>query len=167
MPRAQHKISQSSQPSQSDRRGQALYEQDFYAWVGEQVEALRSGHTQGLDIENLAEEIEDMGRSQRRAVKSALIIILIHLLKYRYKYRYQPQHRTNSWRASIREHRRRVRDELADSPSLRPHIEHILDDCYQDTCEAAADKSGLPVTTFPAVCPFALEQALDRNFLPG
>ena len=103
MPRAQHKI---SQPSQSDRRGQALYEQDFYAWVEEQVEALRSGHTQGLDIENLAEEIEDMGRSQRRAVKSALIIILIHLLKYRY----QPQHRTNSWRASIREHRRRVRD---------------------------------------------------------
>ena len=163
MPRAQHKISQSSQPSQSDRRGQALYEQDFYAWVGEQVEALRSGHTQGLDIENLAEEIEDMGRSQRRAVKSALIIILIHLLKYRY----QPHHRTNSWRASIREHRRRVRDELADSPSLRPYIERILDDCYQDAREAAADESGLPVVTFPAVCPFALEQALDRNFLPG
>lgn len=160
MPRAQHKI---SQPSQSDRRGQALYEQDFYAWVGEQVEALRSGHTQGLDIENLAEEIEDMGRSQRRAVKSALIIILIHLLKYRY----QPQHRTNSWRASIREHRRRVRDELADSPSLRPYIELILDDCYQDAREAAADESGLPVATFPTVCPFALEQALDRNFLPG
>ena len=91
MPRAQHKI---SQPSPSDRRGQTLYEQDFYAWVGEQVEALRSGHTQGLDIENLAEEIEDVGRSQRRAVKSALIIILIHLLKYRH----QPQHRTNSWR---------------------------------------------------------------------
>ena len=103
-----------------------------------------------------------MGRSQRRAVKSALIIILSHLLKYRY----QPDRRTNSWRATIREHRRRVRDELADSPSLRPYVERILDGCYQDAREAAADESGLPIGTFPAACPFVLEQVLDRNFLP-
>ena len=156
MPRAQPlENPQASQPG-------GLYEQDFFAWVEEQVGALRSGQTHRLDIENLAEEIEDTGRSQRRAVKSALIIILGHLLKYRY----QPDRRTNSWRATIREHRRRVRDELADSPSLRPYIERILDDCYQDAREAAADESGLPIVTFPAACPFALEQVLDRNFLP-
>lgn len=158
MPRAQPlEKPQASQPG-------GLYEQDFSAWVEEQVKALRSGQTQELDIENLAEEIEDMGRSQRRAVKSDLIIILSHLLKYRY----QPDRRTNSWRATIREHRRRVRDELADSPSLRPYpySERIPDDCYQDAREAAADESGLPIATFPAVCPFVLEQVLDRKFLP-
>jgi hypothetical protein len=126
---------------------QGLYEQDFYAWVVEQVATLRSGQMQRLD----------MGRSQRRAVKSALTIILIHLLEYRY----QAERRTNSWRATIREHLQRVRDELADSPSLRPYIEQIL-----DAREAAADESGLPIATFPTVCPFTLEQALDRNFLP-
>ena len=149
------KVSPLSQP-------QGLYKQDFYAWVVEQAAALRSGQTQRLDVENLAGEIEDMGRSQRRAVKSALTIILIHLLKYRY----QAERRTNSWRATIREHRRRVRDELADSPSLRPYIEQILDGCYQDAREAAADESGLPIATFPTACPFLLDQALDRNFLP-
>ena len=159
MPRAQSL--EKSQAAQAG--GRALYEQDFHAWTEEQVGALRSGQTHGLDIEHLAEEIEDMGRSQRRAVKSALLIILSHLLKYRY----QPDRRTNSWRATIREHRRRVRDELADSPSLRPYSERILAECYQDAREAAADESGLPVGTFPAACPFALEQALDRNFLPG
>ncbi len=141
---------------------QGLYEQDFYAWVLHQVAALRSGQTQQPDVENLAEEIEDMGRSQRWAVKSALTLILIHLLKYRY----QAERPTNSWRATIREHRRRVRDELADSPSLRPYIEQILDGCYQDAREAAADESHLPVATFPTACPFALEQALDRDFVP-
>lgn len=156
MPRAQPmEKPQVSQPG-------GLYEQDFSAWVEEQVGALRSGQTHRLDSENLAEEIEDMGRSQRRVVKSALIIILSHLLKYRY----QPNRRSNSWRATIREHRRRVRDELADSPSLRPYTERILDNCYQDTREAAADESGLPIVTFPAACPFALGQTLDRNFLP-
>ena len=156
MPRAQPlEMPQASQPG-------GLYERDFSAWVEDQVGALRSGQTHRLDMENLAEEMEDMGRSQRRAVKSALIIILSHLLKYRY----QPDRRTNSWRATIREHRRRVRDELADSPSLRPHVERILDDCYQDARESAADESGLPIGTFPAACPFVLEQVLDRSFLP-
>ena len=148
------KISPLAQP-------QGLYEQDFYAWVVEQVAALRSGQTQRLDIENLAEVIEDMGRSLRRAAKSALTIILIHLLKYRY----QAERRTNSWRATIREPRRRVRDELADSPSLRPYIRQILDAFYLDAREAASDESGLPIATFPTACPFTLEQTLDRNFL--
>ncbi len=154
------KVSPLSQTQVAQPHG--LYEQDFYAWVVEQAAALRSGQTQQLDVENLAEEIEDMGRSQRRAVKSALTIILIHLLKYRY----QAERRTNSRRATIREHRRRVRDELADSPSLQPYIEQIPDGCYQDAREAAADESDLLVATFPTACPFSLEQALDRNFLP-
>jgi hypothetical protein len=140
----------------------SFYEQDYYAWTEEQAALLRAGQTAGLDLDHLAEEIEDMGRSQRRAVKNALIVVLVHLLKYRF----QPERRTNSWRATIREHRRRLRDEFADSPSLRPYAEHIFAECYQDACEEAADEAGLPPEVFPPACPFTLDQVLDRNFLP-
>ena len=124
----------------------SLYEQDYYAWTEEQVGLLRLGQTANLDLANLAEEIEDMGRSQRRAVKSALIVVLVHL----FKYRFQAGRRSNSWRATLREHRRRLRDEFVDSPSLRPYTEQIFADCYQDACEDAADETGLPQETFPA-----------------
>jgi hypothetical protein len=139
-----------------------LYERDYYAWTEEQAALLRAGHTVDLDLANLAEEIEDMGRSQRRAVKSALIIVLVHLLKYRF----QPQRRSNSWRATLREHRRRLRDEFADSPSLRLYAESLLAECYQDACEEVADETGLPWETFPTACSFTLDQVLNRSFLP-
>ncbi len=139
-----------------------LYERDFYAWTVEQAAALRSGQLRRVDVEHVAEEVEDMGKSQRRGVKSALTVVLIHLLKYRF----QPERRTNGWRATLREHRRRVRDDLADSPSLRPYTERIFAECYRDAREAAADESGLPVSTFPPVCPFTPEQAFDSGFLP-
>ena len=142
---------------------ESSYEQDYYAWTEEQAVLLRTGQVADLDVVNLAEEIEDMGRSQRRAVKSTLVVLLVHLLKYRF----QSERQTNSWRATIREHRRRLRDEFADSPSLRLYAEQIFVTCYEDACEQAADETGLPSETFPAICPFTLEQVLDRNFLPG
>ncbi|MGH8611729.1 MAG: DUF29 domain-containing protein [Gammaproteobacteria bacterium] len=140
----------------------SLYEQDYYAWTEQQVALLQAERLAEIDIAHLVEEIEDMGRSQRRAVKSALLVVLIHLLKYRF----QPTHRTQSWRATLREHRRRLRDEFADSPSLEPYAERVFAECYQDACEDAADETGLPLATFPPVCPFTLEHVLDRNFLP-
>lgn len=143
-------------------RPQQLYERDFYAWTVEQAAALRSGRLRRVDVEHVAEEVEDMRKSQRRAIKSAVTVILIHLLKYRY----QLDHRSNIWRAALREHRRRVRDDLADSPSLRPYVEQVLGTCYQDARKAEADESGVPRATFPAVCPFAENQILDAEFLP-
>ena len=143
-------------------RPQQLYERDFYAWTVEQATALRSGQLRRVDLEHVAEEVEDMGKSQRRAVKSAATVILIHLLKYRY----QPDHRSNSWRVTLREHRRRVRDDLADSPSLRPYTDRVFAECYRDARAAAADESGLSISTFPTMCPFTLEQAFDSVFLP-
>lgn len=149
------KVSSLAQPQQ-------LYERDFYAWTVEQATALRSGQLRRVDLEHVAEEVEDMGKSQRRAVKSAVTVILIHLLKYRY----QPDHRSNSWRATLREHRRRVRDDLADSPSLRPYTDRVFAECYRDARAAAADESGLSISTFPTMCPFTPEQAFDSGFLP-
>ena len=140
-------------------RPQQLYERDFYAWTVEQATALRSGQLRRVDLEHVAEEVEDMGKSQRRAVKSALTVILIRLLKYRY----WPDHRSNNCRATLRERRRRVRDGLADSPSLRPYVEQVLGTCYQDARKAEADESGVPRATFSAVCPFSENQILDRG----
>jgi hypothetical protein len=139
-----------------------LYEQDYYAWTEQQAALLQAGRFTEIDLAHLIEEVEDMGRSQRRAVKSALLVVLIHLLKYRF----QPTHRTQSWRATLREHRRRLRDEFADSSSLRPYAERVFAGCYQDAYEEAADETGLPLVAFPSICPFTLEQVLDRNFLP-
>jgi Domain of unknown function DUF29 len=142
--------------------GDALYEQDYYAWTEQQAALLQAGRFTEIDLAHLIEEVEDMGRSQRRAVKSALLVVLIHLLKYRF----QPTHRTQSWRTTLREHRRRLRDEFADSPSLKPYAEQVFAECYQDACEEAADETGLPLAAFPSICPFTLEQVLNRNFLP-
>ena len=139
-----------------------LYEQDYYAWTEQQVALLQTGRFAEIDLVHLIEEVEDIGKSQRRAVKSALLVVLIHLLKYRL----QPTHRTQSWRVTLREHRRRLRDEFADSPSLTPYAERVLAECYQDAYEEAADEMGLPLAAFPPACPFTLEQVLDRNFLP-
>ena len=139
-----------------------LYDRDYHGWIQEQVALLRSGHIDEVDAMNLAEEVEDMGKRQRHAVASNLVIVLLHLLKYKY----QPDQRTNSWRASIREHRRRLRKEFEDSPSLRRHAEEIFAECYEDALEQAADETGLSLGVFPESCPFALAQVLDKAFLP-
>ena len=140
-----------------------LYDRDYYAWTQEQVDLLRAGRVNEIDLANLAEEVEDMGKRQKQAVASNLVVVLLHLLKYRF----QPEQRANSWRASIREHRRRLRKAFEDSPSLRRYTEEVLVECYLDACEQAADETGLPAVVFPEHCPFSLDQVLDKDFLPG
>jgi len=139
-----------------------LYDRDYLRWIEEQSVLLRNGRFEALDAVNLAEEIADMGKSQKRAVDSALTVILIHLLKYRC----QPEQRSNSWRATLREHRRRLRRDFADSPSLRRYAETVFVECYQDARALAADETGLPPGAFPRECPFSVEQALNPDFLP-
>ena len=96
----------------------ATYETDFYQWTQEQAALLRQGKLRALDVANLIEEIEDMGRSGQRAVESYLRNILMHLLKWKY----QPERRGNSWRLSIKDSRHQVAKRLKESPSLKPRI---------------------------------------------
>lgn len=110
-----------SQPSHS----QSLYELDYLQWIETTVEKLQRQDYTDVDWENLIEEIADMGRSERRSLKSSLIVILVHLLKWQF----QPERRSGSWEGSIIEHRRRVRDALQDSPSLIPYLESIFVEC--------------------------------------
>ena len=139
-----------------------LYDRDYYLWLKHTAQLIKEGKFSELDTANLIEEIEDMGRSEKRAVKSNLVILLLHLLKYKY----QPAKRTNSWKASIREHRRRLRDDFKVSPSLKRYFEEVFDECYQDGRELAADETGLPIHTFPTKSPFTPSEALNPDYLP-
>ena len=148
--------------AESIQHRKSLYDKDFHAWLQHQAILLRDDRLSELDRKNLFEEIEAMGRSERHALESNLIVVLLHLLKYQY----QPTRRSNSWRASIREHRRRIRRALSDSPSLKPFLQQIHPGAYREARALAADETGLARTRFPTVIPYTLEQVLDPDFLP-
>ena len=140
----------------------SLYERDFNLWVEEQARLLKEGRFEQLDIANLVEEVEGLGASERRAVRNNLVVVLKHLLKYRY----QPGRRSRSWLSSIAEHRRRLRDDLATSPSLRPYAHERFEQSYQDSRRQALIETGLAPDALPTAPPWSLEQALDPDFLP-
>ena len=139
-----------------------LYEQDYHHWLLITAELLKAGKLIELDIEHLIEEIEDLGKSQRQALKSNLRILLMHLLKWHY----QSELRSGSWRSTIREHRERLEDILEDSPSLKNYYLEILPQCYEKALSAAADETGLNINIFPTNCEYTPEQVLDSQFWP-
>ena len=140
---------------------EALYDQDYYLWLSDTAKLLKAKKFTLLDLENLIEEIESLGKSEKRAIKSNLIIVILHLLKWRY----QPEKQSNSWKSSIREHRRRIRELLIDSPSLKNYLPEILADCYLAAKKQASDETGLSVVAFPKASPFSLTECLDEDFL--
>ena len=103
-----------------------------------------------------------MGAVQGKAIKSNLVVLLTHLLKHQF----QPEQRSNSWRGSIVEHRRRLRDDFEESPSLRPYAAEVFARAYADAREQASAETGLPLRSFPRSSPYTLEQILDSEFLP-
>ena len=140
----------------------SLYERDFCLWVEEQARLLREGRLEQLDVVNLIDEIEDLSITRKHAVTSNLVAVLKHLLTHQY----QPRRRSRSWLASIAEHRRRLRSELATSPGLRPYARDQFEECYQDGRHQASIETGLAPDALPSAPPYSLEQALDPEFLP-
>lgn len=149
------------QLSQQHRNQLTLYEQDYYLWIEKTVEQLRQNQLQEIDIQNLIEELETMGRSEKRAIQSNLTVLLMHLLKYKY----QPNKRSQSWRSTIVEHRRRLLILFKDSPSLKGYSQEIFAECYQDARQDAATETQLKVSVFPDECPFNLEVVLKVDYL--
>ncbi len=139
-----------------------LYNQDYALWLEATCQQLTERRFADLDLSNLLEELGDMGRSEKRALISNLIVVLMHLLKYAY----QPEKRSNSWRFTIKEHRRRIQESLKDSPSLRAYLLQNFDECYLEARDLAATETGLDLNTFPEASPFTPEQTLNRDFLP-
>lgn len=137
-------------------------EADFYAWTLQQAERLRELRPNSIDWENVAEEIESLGESQKQRIESNLAIILLHLLKLAH----QPGSAKGGWRSSVIEHRRRIARVVRDSPSLRRYPTTVLEEEYAAAREMAADETALPLKTFPETCPFTIDEVLYPSFWP-
>jgi len=140
-----------------------LYDEDFNLWVESTIELLQQKRFDELDIENLISEVETMGNNDKKSVKSNLRILLMHLLKWQY----QPDKRTNSWRTTIKEHRNRLEDDFANSPSLNNYFLEIFDECYQKARDLASSETGLSVTVFPVQCPIDIHLVIKSDFFPN
>lgn len=151
-----------SLPTQAVTDLAQLYDQDFDLWINQTAKLLREGKLNELDVPNLLEEIETMGRSEKNALISNLVVVLMHLLKYQY----QPEKRTSSWLSSIREHRRRLKKALQTSPSLKNYLRDNLAETYDDSRDLAALETGLDLDTFLKDCPYSVEQILNPDYLP-
>jgi len=139
------------------------YETDFYTWTQQQAELLRSGRLSELDVENLIEEVETMGRSEKRAIQSRLTVLLQHLLKWEY----QPERRGRSWTLTIRHQRLKFVKLLNENPGLKPHLVEILRDAYELAVISAAEETGIDEIEFPRECPWSMEQIIDQDYFPG
>ncbi len=136
------------------------YEDDFYTWTQEQGARLRAGDFAGLDLDNLAEEIESLGRTEFNSLVSAWRVILLHMLKWEH----QPELRTRSWAISIHAHRNNAADVLKDNPGLKSRLAEGLERAYRGARLEAANETGLPLKTFPTACPYTREEMLARAF---
>ena len=139
------------------------YDRDFYAWAIENAQLLRQRRFTELDIEHLAEEIESIGRSVKRALVHRLTVLFAHLLKWQF----EPEFRGRSWRYTIIEQRDAISDLLEENPSLKHGLEDIVSRAYQRAVRDAAYETELKITLFPAECPWSLEQVLDSEYWPG
>jgi hypothetical protein len=134
-----------------------LYERDFYAWTAEQPGLLRAGNLSRADVAHIAEEIESMGRSEKRELVSRLTILPQHLLKWRF----QPDRRSASWRLWIANTRDQLAEHRADNPSLRARLRDAMASAYRYARRNVAIETGFPEDTFPIDCPWTFEQAMQ------
>jgi hypothetical protein len=140
----------------------SLYDQDFATWTSETARLLRAHRFDQIDVEHVAEEIEDIGKREKRELRSRLSVLILHLLKWRY----QPEKRSPGWQSTIITQRVELEQLFEDSPSLRRTIAASAAKIYPDAVEAACLETALPPSTFPRECPFSGDQILDRKFLP-
>jgi len=139
-----------------------LYDQDFYAWANEQAALLRSGQLTDADLENIAEEIESMGRSEKRELVNRLAVLLLHLLKWQF----QPGLQSSSWTATIKIQRRDLARHLTDNPSLKSKLPEAVNDAYGNAVIGACGETGYPEKTFPNECPWSYDQIMNPDFWP-
>jgi len=138
------------------------YDHDFYAWANAQTAMLRAGRLSEADIEHIAEEIESMGRSEKRELVNRLSVLMLHLLKWQF----QPGLRGNSWRLGIEEQRYRLEDHLGDNPSLKSKLEQSMRDAYRLALVKAEQETGLARATFPTLCPYTFDEAINPAYWP-
>ncbi len=139
-----------------------LYNTDFYRWTQQQAELLRTGRLSEIDVSNILEEIESMGRSDYRAFESHLAILLMHLLKWLY----QPRFQSRSWRNTVTEQRHQIQMLIKDSPSLKSKLDAVTPPAYHRAVKGAVRETGFPKATFPETCPWSFDEVMVDDFLP-
>lgn len=141
----------------------SLYTIDFYAWTQEQVSLLRNHQWSQIDLQNLIEEVESLGKQQRQELRNCLSILIGHLLKWQF----QPQHRSRIWLATLRIQRLDTIELLEENSSLKSYLEEALGKAYLKGVELAVRETDLPSRTFPSDCPYSSIEILDDCFYPG
>lgn len=138
------------------------YDQDVIAWAQEQAKLLRAGRFEALDIEHIAEEIEDVGKSEQRELESRMAVLIAHLLKWQY----QPQRRSSSWERTIKVQRKDVMLRIKRTPSLNVALADAewLGGAWRDAVVRAIKETGLDV--FPEDLPWTVAQILSQDFFP-
>ena len=138
------------------------YQKDFYSWTCEQAELLRAGRFNELDVFNLVEEIETMGRSEKRELQSRLMVLLVHLLKWQY----QPARRGRSWTLTIKGQRINLDDVINDNPGLKPQLLGLLNNAYRLAIVEVSKQTMLEESIFPVKCSWTLDQIRDEGYFP-
>ena len=137
-----------------------LYETDFYAWTLEQSKLLKAGDLKNLDIVNLVEEVESLGKQQRQELRNRLGVLIGHLLKWNY----QPEERSKSWRVTIREQRREILRHLQENPSLKPYLPEAIAHAYESGLDLVVRETPLDYPDLPEDCPYTINQLFDPDF---
>ena len=140
------------------------YETDVVAWAKEQAALIRSGRFDKLDLKNIAEEIEDVGKSEQRELASRMAVLLAHILKWKF----QPQKRSVSWTLTIKEQRRLLVRRVQKTPSLSPILSdpEWVDEIWVDAKALAEKETGLDMSTYPEICPWSMADVLTPEWLP-
>lgn len=139
-----------------------LYDDDFYAWANEQAALLRAGKLAEADIEHIAQEIESMGKTEKRELVSGLTVLMLHLLKWRF----QPERRGRSWRLGVEGQRIDVDAHMADNPSLKSALGEAIDLAYRRARIEAERETGLDRSAFPPECPWTFDEMMGEEFWP-
>jgi hypothetical protein len=148
-----------------------LYDRDLQLWIEQTIGQLKNREFESLDLEHLIEELVDLGKSEKNALRGNLMILLAHLLKLKVQHDV-PDSMKGSWYSSVLEHRQRVLNHLADTPSLKSYMVEALEKAYPDGRKLAIKegklaKFGVRVpeeSEYPIICPFSTEQILDEDF---
>jgi hypothetical protein len=140
----------------------SLRDRDFYAWSLEQATLLREGRLAEADLEAIAEEIESLGKTEKRELVSRLTVLLLHILKWRH----QPPHRGKSWRLSIANARDDITYHLEDNPSLKTMLDSAMDQAYRSARRKAAIETEFDEDDFPGRSPWTFAEAMDPSFWP-
>jgi len=146
------------------------YDRDFDAWIQQHIALLKQGRVTEIDVEHLIEELEDMGRSNRRELVNRFIPLIAHLLKWQHQYK-QLQERWDSftggsWKGTIIEQRVKIAKLFKQNPSLKSNLQDAISEAYPDALDIAMNETDLPKSTFPDSCPYTIDQLLDRKFYP-